>query len=64
MRIAAVLLAASLAAWLGFRPEPVARPNVLLVTIDTLRPDAVGRGTPAMDAFLRTATRYPRARRR
>ncbi|MFI5402486.1 MAG: sulfatase [Planctomycetota bacterium] len=39
-------------------------PNVLLVTIDTLRPDSVGaeHGTPAMVAFLAEATRFPRAR--
>ncbi len=39
-----------------------AHPHVLVVTIDTLRPDAVGPGTPAMNAFLGEATRFRRAR--
>jgi arylsulfatase A-like enzyme len=39
-----------------------ARRNVLLVTIDTLRPDAIGPGTPALAAFLAEATHFPRAR--
>ena len=39
MRIAAVALAALLAAC---GPEPVRRPNVLLVTLDTTRPDHLG----------------------
>ena len=43
----------------GEEPE---RPNVLLVTIDTLRPDHVGTGTPALDQFLKEATWFPRAR--
>lgn len=40
------------------------RANVLLVTIDTLRPDAVGaeHGTPAIIAFLETATCFSRTR--
>jgi arylsulfatase A-like enzyme len=54
-----LLLALMLLACCGRGPE---RPNVLVVTIDTLRPDAVGNGTPAIDAFFREATRYPRAR--
>jgi len=42
--------------------SPPAHPNVLVVTIDTLRPDAIGPGTPAMSAFLAEATRFRRAR--
>ncbi|MCK6458401.1 MAG: sulfatase [Planctomycetes bacterium] len=63
-RIAALLgvVLLALGAWLALRPARAGRPNVLLVTIDTLRPDAVGSGTPAMDAFLAGARRYPRAR--
>lgn len=39
-----------------------ARPNVLIVTIDTLRPDAIGEGTPAIGAFLESATTFDHAR--
>ncbi len=35
---------------------------MLVVTIDTLRPDAVGPGTPAINAFLGEATRFRKAR--
>ncbi|MGQ0612787.1 MAG: sulfatase [Planctomycetaceae bacterium] len=40
------------------------RPNVLLISIDTLRADAVGerKGTPALVAFLKQATRFAGAR--
>src|SRR5262245_41257207 len=42
---------------------PVRRPNVLLITIDTLRADRLGRGlTPAIDALAARATRYTQAR--
>jgi arylsulfatase A-like enzyme len=54
-----LLLALGLLAACGGEPD---RPNVLVVTIDTLRPDALGPGTPAIQAFFREATRYPRAR--
>ncbi|HEX5138967.1 MAG TPA: sulfatase-like hydrolase/transferase [Planctomycetota bacterium] len=37
-------------------------PNVLVITIDTLRPDALGAGTPAINAFFGEATRFPSAR--
>jgi arylsulfatase A-like enzyme len=62
MRCATLLCILGAVAWLAFRPAPAERPNVLLVTVDTLRPDAVGKGTPAMDAFLAQATRFTRAR--
>ena len=40
-----------------------ARPNVLLITIDTLRADRVGRGlTPAIDALMARGTRFTAAR--
>jgi len=38
------------------------QPNVLLITIDTLRPDAVGEETPALRAFLAEATQFRRTR--
>jgi arylsulfatase A-like enzyme/Flp pilus assembly protein TadD len=42
---------------------PVPKPNVLLITIDTLRADRVGRGlTPAIDALAARGTRYTHAR--
>lgn len=45
---------------------PAARPNVLLVTVDTLRPDALGwvagaNDTPALDALAREGFRFPAA---
>jgi len=44
-------------------PAPVDRPNVLLVTIDSLRADRVGRGlTPAIDGLAARGTRYTQAR--
>ncbi|MGQ0612788.1 MAG: sulfatase [Planctomycetaceae bacterium] len=47
----------------GSAAEP-RRPDVLLVTIDTLRADAAGtrKGTPAIEAFLETATHFAGAR--
>lgn len=54
----AVLLALVLAAC-SSAPE---HPNVLVVTIDTLRVDATGHATPAMDAFFREAARFRSAR--
>ncbi|HET7697774.1 MAG TPA: sulfatase-like hydrolase/transferase [Vicinamibacterales bacterium] len=42
---------------------PVSKPNVLLVTIDTLRADRLGRGlTPALDALASRGVRYATAR--
>ncbi|HEX5138965.1 MAG TPA: sulfatase-like hydrolase/transferase [Planctomycetota bacterium] len=65
-RLAAILaFALAAAAFVVLRtgppPEP---PNILLVTIDTLRADAVGKGkgTPAMEGFLSEATRFLGAR--
>lgn len=57
---AAAILA--LGAWLLLRPR--ARPNVLLVTIDTARADHIGRGKglPAIEAFLDRATHFRCAR--
>ena len=53
-----------LAACSGRAPSaPARRPNVLLVTIDTLRADRVGRGlTPAIDALASRGVRYTNAR--
>jgi arylsulfatase A-like enzyme len=49
---------------LGACGGKVEQPNVLVVTIDTLRPDAIGKGraTPAFDRFFTEATRFERAR--
>jgi len=59
MRRAALLLVVLAACSRG--PE---HRNVLVVTIDTLRADAVGagKGTPAIDAFLAKAARFRSAR--
>ena len=42
---------------------PAAKPNVLLITIDTLRADRVGRGlTPSIDALAARGVRFTNAR--
>jgi len=41
---------------------PVEQPNVLLVTIDTLRADAVGKDTPAISDFLAEARWFRKTR--
>ncbi len=42
---------------------PTSRPNILLITIDTLRADRLGRGfTPAMDALAGAGVRFDNAR--
>ncbi|MEO6238037.1 MAG: sulfatase-like hydrolase/transferase [Vicinamibacterales bacterium] len=44
-------------------PAPAVKPNVLLITIDTLRADRVGRGlTPAIDALAARGVRFTSAR--
>jgi arylsulfatase A-like enzyme/Flp pilus assembly protein TadD len=44
-------------------PAPIQRPNVLLITIDTLRADRVGRGlTPAIDGLAARGVRFTHAR--
>jgi len=62
---AAAVAAAVAGAWLlarGGRPPPP--PSVIVVTIDTMRADAVGpdKGTPALAAFLKTARDFRAAR--
>ena len=59
-----VALACLLAACSGRAPSPPAvRSNVLLITIDTLRADRVGRGlTPAIDALAARGVRFTNAR--
>jgi arylsulfatase A-like enzyme len=60
-----LLLAAALAAFLAWAllaRSPAAPPDILLITLDTTREDAVGEDTPALLAFLREATRFRRAR--
>jgi arylsulfatase A-like enzyme/Flp pilus assembly protein TadD len=45
------------------RPVATAPPNIVLITIDTLRADRVGRGlTPSIDALAARATRFTNAR--
>jgi choline-sulfatase len=47
----------------GAAPAPVEKPNVLLITIDTLRADRVGGGlTPAIDALAARGVRFSNAR--
>ena len=42
---------------------PAARPNIVLITIDTLRADRIGRGfTPAIDALAARGRRFTTAR--
>jgi choline-sulfatase len=44
-------------------PPPTSRPDVILITIDTLRADRVGRGlTPALDALSQRGVRFTNAR--
>ncbi len=44
-------------------PPPIQKPNVLLITIDTLRADRVGRGlTPAIDGLAARGVRFTGAR--
>jgi len=65
VRTLRLLLVAAVAVSLGSPGIAEApRPNVLLISIDTLRADAVGdgKGTPALEAFLRQATRFAGAR--
>lgn len=67
--IVAVSCTIALQLWRGCAgqgPGPrdgVTRPNVVLITIDTLRADRLGRGlTPALDALASEGTRYVNAR--
>ncbi len=44
-------------------PAPIQKPNALLITIDTLRADRVGRGlTPAIDGLAARGVRFTAAR--
>jgi arylsulfatase A-like enzyme/Flp pilus assembly protein TadD len=44
-------------------PREVDRPNIILITIDTLRADRLGRGlTPNIDALARAGARFENAR--
>jgi choline-sulfatase len=57
-------VAAAAAGWWALRPAPPARPNLLLITIDTLRADRVGTygaanaATPALDALAARGVRF------
>ena len=45
------------------QPPPPVRPNIVLITIDTLRADRIGRGfTPAIDALATAGVRFDNAR--
>lgn len=49
--------------WQSASPAPGSRQNVVLITIDTLRADRIGRGlTPAIDALAARGTSYTNAR--
>src|SRR6185503_20142732 len=62
MAIAAIAIAAGAALWIWLRPA--ARPNVILITIDTLRADHLGvygdkdASTPTLDALARRGVRF------
>ena len=63
MRWLAGFCCLSLVACSGRTPQPPVRPNVILVTIDTLRADRLGRGvTPAIDGLVARGVRYINAR--
>ena len=65
--VAGIALAVASAACRGSAGRPAARPNILLVTIDTLRADHLGSygyaaaETPALDALARRGVRFSRA---
>ena len=62
-RFAGVALLLLAACNRGAAPAPIGKPNVLLITIDTLRADRVGRGlTPAIDGLAARGTRFSHAR--
>jgi arylsulfatase A-like enzyme/Flp pilus assembly protein TadD len=62
-RVAGIFVLGVLTACSGATPAPARKPNVLLITIDTLRADRVGRGlTPALDALAARGTRFTQAR--
>jgi arylsulfatase A-like enzyme len=47
----------------GRDSTPPVRPNIVLITIDTLRADRIGRGfTPAIDALATAGARFDNAR--
>ncbi|HEY3044283.1 MAG TPA: sulfatase, partial [Vicinamibacterales bacterium] len=58
----AIAIAVGVAIWIWFRPT--ARPNVILITIDTLRADHLGAygdhdaATPTLDALARRGIRF------
>lgn len=63
-----LLACAMMAWWLGTPPVfgEDARPNVLILTVDTLRPDALGwvaggKNTPSLDALAAGGFRFPAA---
>jgi choline-sulfatase len=62
--VPALVVVACLASACTREPAPpAARPNVLLITIDTLRADRVGRGlTPAIDGVAARGIRFASAR--
>jgi arylsulfatase A-like enzyme/uncharacterized protein HemY len=67
MRLPSVLIALIASAAIAWRPYAQSRPNVLLITLDTVRADRMGflgstRGlTPQLDAFARGSVVFTRA---
>ena len=58
-----IAVACLLVAGCGRTPPPAPHPNVLLITVDTLRADRVGRGlTPAIDSIAARGTQFTQAR--
>jgi arylsulfatase A-like enzyme/Tfp pilus assembly protein PilF len=62
-RLGGILLLLLTACSRSAPPAPIQRPSVLLITIDTLRADRVGRGlTPAIDGLAARGVRFTAAR--
>ena len=62
--VALIAIGTAIAGWRALRPAPPRGPNLILITIDTLRADHVGAygattgATPAIDALARRGARF------
>jgi arylsulfatase A-like enzyme/Tfp pilus assembly protein PilF len=62
--VALIVIGAVAAGWRVFRPAEPVRPNLVLITIDTLRADRVGAtagATPVLDALAARGVRFDQA---